>query len=54
LETIKEALPEMWSPAMENAWGEAHDQLANAIKAKMKKADQDQQANVEDKSKPSS
>ncbi|CAJ2679169.1 unnamed protein product [Trifolium pratense] len=37
LETIKEAVPEMWSAAMENAWGEAHDQLANAIKAEMKK-----------------
>jgi hemoglobin-like flavoprotein len=54
LETIKEAVPEMWSPAMENAWGEAHDQLANAIKAEMKKADHDQQANIEDKTKPSS
>ncbi|GAU15715.1 hypothetical protein TSUD_89390 [Trifolium subterraneum] len=53
LEIIKEAVPEMWSPAMENAWGEAHDQLANAIKAEMKKADHDQQANIEDKSKHS-
>jgi len=36
LETIKEAVPEMWSPAMKNAWGEAYDQLVNAIKSEMK------------------
>ncbi|PSS19169.1 Non-symbiotic hemoglobin like [Actinidia chinensis var. chinensis] len=36
LETIKEAVPEMWSPAMKNAWGEAYDQLAAAIKNEMK------------------
>ncbi|KAJ1382970.1 Leghemeoglobin, iron-binding site [Sesbania bispinosa] len=36
LETIKEAVPDMWSPAMKNAWEEAHDQLANAIIAEMK------------------
>ncbi|KAG5548023.1 hypothetical protein RHGRI_013651 [Rhododendron griersonianum] len=36
LETIKEAVPEMWSPEMKNAWGEAFDQLAAAIKAEMK------------------
>ncbi|RDX94853.1 Non-symbiotic hemoglobin 1, partial [Mucuna pruriens] len=36
LETIKEAVPEMWSEAMKNAWEEAHDQLADAIKAEMK------------------
>nr|QAX32746.1 leghemoglobin [Astragalus canadensis] len=35
LDTIKEAIPEMWSTDMEKAWGEAHDQLANAIKAEM-------------------
>jgi len=36
LETIKEAIPEMWSPEMKNAWGEAYDQLAAAIKTEMK------------------
>ncbi|XVE67419.1 hypothetical protein DITRI_Ditri08aG0159300 [Diplodiscus trichospermus] len=35
LETIKEAVPEMWSPEMKNAWGEAYDQLAAAIKNEM-------------------
>ncbi|XP_075499810.1 uncharacterized protein LOC142538358 [Primulina tabacum] len=36
LETIKEAVPEMWSPEMKNAWAEAYDQLVDAIKAEMK------------------
>ncbi|ESW03869.1 hypothetical protein PHAVU_011G048600 [Phaseolus vulgaris] len=36
LETIKEAVPEMWSPEMKNAWEEAHDQLADAIISEMK------------------
>lgn len=36
LETIKEAVPEMWSPEMKNAWGEAYDQLVSAIKTEMK------------------
>ncbi|KZV53386.1 non-symbiotic hemoglobin [Dorcoceras hygrometricum] len=36
LETIKEAVPEMWSPEMRNAWAEAYDQLVDAIKAEMK------------------
>ncbi|XP_062108414.1 non-symbiotic hemoglobin [Humulus lupulus] len=36
LETIKEAVPEMWSPEMKNAWGEAYDQLVAAIKTEMK------------------
>jgi hemoglobin-like flavoprotein len=45
LETIEEAMPEMWSEAMKNAWGDAHDQLANAIKAEMKEA-HDQHANA--------
>ncbi|KAI9128153.1 hypothetical protein K1719_001146 [Acacia pycnantha] len=36
LETIKEAVPEMWSPDMKNAWGVAYDQLVAAIKAEMK------------------
>ncbi|KAK0581739.1 hypothetical protein LWI29_017334 [Acer saccharum] len=31
LETIKEAVPEMCSPEMKNAWAEAYDQLAAAI-----------------------
>ncbi|XP_027354441.1 non-symbiotic hemoglobin 1-like [Abrus precatorius] len=36
VETVKEAVPEMWSPAMKKAWEEAHDQLADAIKSEMK------------------
>lgn len=36
LETIKEAVPEMWSPETKNAWGEAYDQLVAAIKSEMK------------------
>lgn len=36
LETIKEAVPEMWSPEMKIAWSEAYDQLTAAIKAEMK------------------
>ncbi|KAI3441335.1 GLOBIN domain-containing protein [Psidium guajava] len=36
LEIIKEAVPEMWSPEMKSAWGEAYDQLAAAIKSEMK------------------
>ncbi|KAK3023000.1 hypothetical protein RJ639_044994 [Escallonia herrerae] len=36
LEIIKEAVPEMWSPEMKNAWGEAYDQLVAAIKKEMK------------------
>ncbi|CAI9104443.1 OLC1v1003111C1 [Oldenlandia corymbosa var. corymbosa] len=36
LETIKEAVPEMWSTEMKNAWGEAFDQLVAAIKSEMK------------------
>lgn len=38
LETIKEAVPEMWSPEMKDAWAEAYDQLVDAIKAEMKPA----------------
>ncbi|KAK1276960.1 Non-symbiotic hemoglobin 1 [Acorus gramineus] len=36
LETIKEAVPEMWCPEMKMAWGEAYDQLVAAIKKEMK------------------
>ncbi|KAF2531902.1 hypothetical protein F2Q70_00029576 [Brassica cretica] len=36
LETIKEAVPEMWSPEMKSAWGQAYDHLVAAIKAEMK------------------
>ncbi|XP_062176684.1 hemoglobin-2 [Alnus glutinosa] len=36
LETVKEAVPEMWSPEMKIAWGEAYDQLVAAIKSEMK------------------
>ncbi|TXG64477.1 hypothetical protein EZV62_011471 [Acer yangbiense] len=39
LETIKEAVPEMWSPEMKNAWAEAYDQLVAAIKNEMKPSD---------------
>ncbi|KAF4356920.1 hypothetical protein G4B88_008519 [Cannabis sativa] len=38
LETIKEAVPEMWSPEMKSAWGEAYDQLVAAIKTEMKRS----------------
>lgn len=36
LDTIKEAVPEMWSGEMKNAWGVAYDQLVAAIKSEMK------------------
>ncbi|KAB2036106.1 hypothetical protein Goshw_027241 [Gossypium schwendimanii] len=36
LETIKEAVPDMWSDEMKNAWGEAYDRLVAAIKIEMK------------------
>lgn len=36
LETIKDAVPEMWSPEMKIAWDEAYTQLAEAIKSEMK------------------
>ncbi|XP_078177925.1 anaerobic nitrite reductase Glb1-1-like [Carex rostrata] len=36
LDTIKEAVPEMWSEEMKNAWGIAYDQLVLAIKEEMK------------------
>ncbi|RVW48424.1 Hemoglobin-2 [Vitis vinifera] len=32
----KEAVPEMWSPEMKNAWAQAYDQLVVAIKSEMK------------------
>ncbi|KAK8477824.1 hypothetical protein V6N13_026068 [Hibiscus sabdariffa] len=35
LETIKEAVPQMWSAEMNNAWGEAYERLVAAIKAEM-------------------
>ncbi|KAL7082690.1 hypothetical protein ACP275_14G116900 [Erythranthe tilingii] len=35
LETIKEAVPEMWSPEMKSAWADAYDQLVAAIKLEM-------------------
>ena len=40
LETIKEAVPEMWSPKMKNAWAEAYDQLVAIIKSEMKSSSQ--------------
>ncbi|ONK74598.1 uncharacterized protein A4U43_C03F8140 [Asparagus officinalis] len=36
LDTIKEAVPEMWGPDMNDAWASAYDQLAAAIKQEMK------------------
>ncbi|XP_021731655.1 non-symbiotic hemoglobin 1-like [Chenopodium quinoa] len=36
LETIKEAVPEMWSSEMKEAWTEAYNQLVAAIKQQMK------------------
>ncbi|KAF3320446.1 Non-symbiotic hemoglobin [Carex littledalei] len=36
LETIKEAVPYMWSPQMKNAWAEAFDNLAAAIREAMR------------------
>lgn len=36
LETIKEAVPEIWSEEMKNAWAEAFDQVTAAIKEEMK------------------
>ncbi|XP_077233206.1 hemoglobin 1 [Tasmannia lanceolata] len=36
LDTIKDAVPDMWSPEMKSAWGEAYDQLVAAIKTEMK------------------
>ncbi|CAK9161108.1 unnamed protein product [Ilex paraguariensis] len=41
LETIKEAVPEMWSPEMKSAWGEAYDQLVAAIMEEMKPPSQE-------------
>ncbi|CAA6657724.1 unnamed protein product [Spirodela intermedia] len=35
LETIKEAVPEMWCPEMKDAWRVAFDQLVAAIKKEM-------------------
>ncbi|XVE94095.1 hypothetical protein REPUB_Repub01dG0251400 [Reevesia pubescens] len=40
LDTIKEAIPEMWSSEMKNAWGEAYDRLDGAIKTEMKACSQ--------------
>ncbi|XP_074275387.1 anaerobic nitrite reductase Glb1-1-like [Silene latifolia] len=36
LETIRDAVPEMWSDEMKEAWKEAYDQLTAAIKEQMK------------------
>ncbi|KAK6240521.1 Globin - like 2 [Theobroma cacao] len=40
LETIKEAVPEMYTAEMKNAWGEAYDRLVAAIKMEMKACSQ--------------
>ncbi|KAL6498058.1 hypothetical protein OROGR_028455 [Orobanche gracilis] len=39
VDTVKEAVPDLWSPELETAWGIAHDQLATAIIAEMKPGD---------------
>ena len=36
LETIKDVVPDLWSPEMKIAWDEAYSQLAEAIKSEMK------------------
>lgn len=36
LRTIKEAVGEKWTEEMKDAWGEAYDHLAAAIKGEMK------------------
>jgi hemoglobin-like flavoprotein len=36
LETIKEAVPYMWSSEMKNAWAEAFDHLVAAIREEMR------------------
>ncbi|WVZ99265.1 hypothetical protein U9M48_044593 [Paspalum notatum var. saurae] len=36
VDTIRDAVPDMWTPEMEAAWEEAYDQLAAAIKEEMK------------------
>lgn len=36
LETIKEAVPDMWTEEMKKAWEEAFDHVAAAIKEEMK------------------
>ncbi|CAD6271564.1 unnamed protein product [Miscanthus lutarioriparius] len=38
LDTIRDAVPDMWTPEMKAAWEEAYDQLAAAIKEEMKNA----------------
>lgn len=35
MRTVKEAMGEKWSEDVKEAWGEAYDQLAAAIKAEM-------------------
>jgi hemoglobin-like flavoprotein len=36
LDTIRDAVPDRWTPEMKAAWEEAYDQLAAAIKEEMK------------------
>lgn len=36
LDTIRDAVPDMWTPEMKAAWEEAYDRLAAAIKEEMK------------------
>lgn len=37
LKTIKEGLPEKWSPALESAWADAYDALATVLKNEIHK-----------------
>ncbi|KAJ1263675.1 hypothetical protein BS78_09G204100 [Paspalum vaginatum] len=38
VDTIRDAVPDMWTPEMKAAWEDAYDQLAAAIKEEMKNA----------------
>ncbi|ONK64883.1 uncharacterized protein A4U43_C07F31000 [Asparagus officinalis] len=38
LDTIKDAVPDMWGPEMKSAWTEAYNQLVAAIKQEMRRS----------------
>ncbi|GAY68703.1 hypothetical protein CUMW_266210 [Citrus unshiu] len=51
LETIKEAVPEIWSPEMKSAWSEAYDQLVAAINDPIeRKAGEEKMDNIQEAS----
>ncbi|GAY66526.1 hypothetical protein CUMW_249410 [Citrus unshiu] len=51
LETIKEAVPEIWSPEMKSAWSEACDQLVAAINDPVeRKAGEEKMDNIQEAS----